>query len=285
MEKDRVVYEIIESNMESPFCVRVFRVPIEELNHVVEKHWHRSIEFIVTTGNESQTWIEGRYYTVTPENFLCVNSRFIHECQAIYRNVPYHGYSIQLKYNYLLKIVPDINRLEFKTCYDSKIDVELLNILNNIVEVETKRTQNKELKLRSLALDLMYVLLNNYIVQNRENTNKTKNRTKILTILNYLDQHFDEPYDAYKVAEHFDVSYSYLAKFFKIEVGMSMKEYINILRVRKSRFDLLSTDLPIIDIAMLNGFANANAFYQEFEKIFHMTPKQYRLSKKGKKSI
>ena len=94
--------------------------------------------------------------------------------------------------------------------------------------------------------------------------------------LNYLDKNSAEQFDATQIADCFHVSYGHLAKLFKAELGMSMKEYVNGVRLRKATFDLLTTKMPITDIAIQHGFVSSKAFYKEFEKVYHMTPKQYR---------
>ena len=132
--------------------------------------------------------------------------------------------------------------------------------------------------MQSLAYELCYELFTNYIVdkQNNKVIANSKNKTRLIEVLNYLDKNSAEQFDATQIADCFHVSYGHLAKLFKAELGMSMKEYVNGVRLRKATFDLLTTKMPITDIAIQHGFVSSKAFYKEFEKVYHMTPKQYR---------
>ena len=60
----QIKYEKIETEYNSPFKVREIVFP-ENTNIVkTEKHWHRSLEFLVPIETGNQAWVEGEVYHV-----------------------------------------------------------------------------------------------------------------------------------------------------------------------------------------------------------------------------
>jgi two-component system response regulator YesN len=66
------------------------------------------------------------------------------------------------------------------------------------------------------------------------------------------------------------VSKNYLTSFFKQELGINFSNYINMLRLEKSKELLINTDKKVYEIAEEVGFDNAYYFckvFKESEKI------------------
>ena len=61
--------------------------------------------------------------------------------------------------------------------------------------------------------------------------------------------------------------------------GLSINDYGSYICIRKAAGLLTSGSLNINDIAESVGFHNFTQFYKEFKKYYHMTPREYRLSK------
>ena len=72
------------------------------------------------------------------------------------------------------------------------------------------------------------------------------------------------------------LSKTYLSSLFKKETGYSISEYINIVRIERSKSLLLEENISIIDIANLCGFEDQSYFTKVFKHIVGITPKKYR---------
>lgn len=92
----------------------------------------------------------------------------------------------------------------------------------------------------------------------------------------YIDEHYKENLSVAKIAEHFHISAGYLAKYFKTHLNMTVKEYINSVRLTQARKDLLFTEYTIIDISYMHGYPNLKSFTHDFKKIYLETPAKYR---------
>ena len=78
------------------------------------------------------------------------------------------------------------------------------------------------------------------------------------------------------IADACACSESTVSHLFKEHTNQSVKKYINELRIKQSEKLLLTTDLPIGNIAQLCGFADSNYFSTAFKKSYGLSPAQFR---------
>lgn len=92
----------------------------------------------------------------------------------------------------------------------------------------------------------------------------------------YISAHFCEQIPLEKLAKKFGVSESYLSRSFKDVVGVGIREYVNILRIRKAQEMLDDSKLSVLEIAEAVGFDSANYFGRVFQNHLAISPSQYR---------
>ena len=100
--------------------------------------------------------------------------------------------------------------------------------------------------------------LDNFLVQlnSPSNYSKTVNELALLT-----------PY-----------SYSRLSRIFKNVLGMTLIEYITLIKIEHSKALLTSSHFTILEISSILGFASLSYFNHIFLKHVGLTPKEYRKS-------
>ena len=99
-------------------------------------------------------------------------------------------------------------------------------------------------------------------------------------VLNFVDFHYMEPLSLESLADRYSVNKNYLSTRFHKEVGMTVTDYINLTRVRRSLKLLSGTTLSMPEVAERCGFSDANYFTRIFKKIHGTTPTEYRKSLK-----
>ena len=102
--------------------------------------------------------------------------------------------------------------------------------------------------------------------------------------LNYIDFHYMEPLNLEGLAARFAINKNYLSSRFHKEVGVTVTEYINSIRVRRSEELLGKTALSMQSVAEQCGFSDANYFTRIFKKINGVSPNEYRKSLKTRLS-
>lgn len=97
----------------------------------------------------------------------------------------------------------------------------------------------------------------------------------------YIREHFRESINREDVAAVACITPNYLSKQFRNRKGMNLREYINKIRIDEAKRLLLSTSLPVSEIAGMAGYDNISYFSTVFRKHAGMSPVDWRLEKGG----
>ncbi|MGT2799306.1 helix-turn-helix domain-containing protein [Streptococcus sp. zg-86] len=92
----------------------------------------------------------------------------------------------------------------------------------------------------------------------------------------YMDLHYHEIVQIADVADFIGIHPNYLAHLFKKETGISPKQYLSTLRIKKAKELLIETSYPINTIAHSVGFSDALSFSKFFKKETAIAPTTYR---------
>lgn len=91
----------------------------------------------------------------------------------------------------------------------------------------------------------------------------------------YLKEHLAEKISLNDVADNSHASVSYVSRLFKSETGQTFTEFLNQLRVEKSK-ELLRTQAPVQQISEQVGFDSPKYFSRVFKKMVGLSPKQFQ---------
>lgn len=111
--------------------------------------------------------------------------------------------------------------------------------------------------------------------------NDIKHQNVVFQTTAYIKAHLTEKLSLDEVAEHVYLSKSYFCRIIKDELGCTFTEYVNRLRVERSKLLLTGTGMPIAEIACAVGFDDQSYFNRIFKKQTGIAPGSYR--KKGTK--
>ncbi len=93
----------------------------------------------------------------------------------------------------------------------------------------------------------------------------------------YVAEHYDDcSFSLQDVADHLELSSSYLSQYFKQQTGKNLTTCVADLRIRKACTLLQSTTMPVQMISESVGYYNQNSFIRRFKQIMGVTPGEYR---------
>jgi len=92
----------------------------------------------------------------------------------------------------------------------------------------------------------------------------------------YIELHAEQELKLSILAKQVGYSEYYLSRKFKREMGVSISTYIKYVRVERSKLMLVSTGLPIAQIADSLHFASSSHYSEAFRDVVGKTPQQYR---------
>ena len=253
----------------------VMRLPLTWKERVSSclPHFHAGIELVYVLDGSFDATIKGRVYSVHAGEMLVNNCYSVHEyaaadCTAIITVIP-------------LSVVPSIQKFitSNRFCRHVISDDEQHSLLF-FMKTLAENPQNEILQ-KGVSYSLLGYLTDKIPL---EPVGTSDQADVICSILNYLNDNFTERLTVEQVAAHFGYSRSRFSHLFKSTIGYSLPQYLNMLRCRSISEALLSTDTPVVELALAAGFNNAHTFYSAFKACYHMTPREYVRMRKGGKS-
>ena len=163
----------------------------------------------------------------------------------------------------------DISSLIFKVAEQFNIKWDnYTNVIKNFIKMDNVDEM-------CLLIDSNIKNICNEICERKESGNKKL----ISEIVKYIDEsYYCIELSLTSVAEYFNLSSSYLSRFFKEQTGYNFLEYLNKKRIEESAklINLYSMRTSINDIAEKVGFTNDTTFRRQFKKYIGVTPVEYR---------
>lgn len=106
--------------------------------------------------------------------------------------------------------------------------------------------------------------------------NDIKHQNVIFKTTAYIKEHLTDKLSLDQAAEQVYLSKSYFCRIIKDELGCTFTEYVNRLRIERSKTLLRGTGMPIAEIACAVGFDDQSYFTRIFKKQTGMAPGKYR---------
>ena len=143
------------------------------------------------------------------------------------------------------------------------------------VEIE-RRPSGYRLLCRSLALELLLT-----VERAAADGDPDLMAGPIATAVAYLHAHPEEPVTMAELALETGLTANYLGERFKAELGVSVGDYLNRLRIDRARELLAGSQRSVTDIALSTGFDGASYFGKVFLRLTGHTPRAYRRLARG----
>ncbi len=103
-----------------------------------------------------------------------------------------------------------------------------------------------------------------------------KHSDAIYRAIDYIRANFTEKITLEDVADEIYLSPAYFSKIFKEQTESNFTQYLNKLRIEKSKSLLQNTKIPIVDIAGMVGYEDQSYFTKVFKKNTGNSPGKYR---------
>lgn len=99
---------------------------------------------------------------------------------------------------------------------------------------------------------------------------------RIVEIHEYLMNNYREEIDLKALAELSNMAEGSLCRFFKMNMGMTLFDYLNQIKTEFACKLLMDPDLSILEVCFDSGFNNVSHFNKQFKKRTGVTPGEYR---------
>ena len=95
-------------------------------------------------------------------------------------------------------------------------------------------------------------------------------------IMDFIDAHLDRPLRVVEMASHLGLSPSHFSRAFHFSMKMSPHRYLMVRRLNKVQVLLVTSNMPLAEIALLAGFCDQSHLSRYFRNGFGMTPRSFR---------
>jgi len=114
----------------------------------------------------------------------------------------------------------------------------------------------------------------------------TQATNKVAKIKTYIQNNFHKKLSLQDLVIFSDLPATSLNRLFKMQTGMTVYEYLILLRLEKAARKLIDTNSRVVDIAKTCGFNNISNFNRSFKAYYNLTPREYRETfQKEKQSV
>ena len=163
----------------------------------------------------------------------------------------------------------DIEKMTFNVGYNP----EIVRLYKNAINVATEQNAGYQQILSGIANLLLGITysLSESVTDDRKKLTQQINKAKVIMHESY---HIDITPE--EIAKKICMSYSWFRNIFKKHTGLSPHQYMQELRIQKSKELLISTMLTCQEIAYMVGYDNPTSFSIVFKKYIGLSPNKYR---------
>ena len=248
----------------------------------VQKHYHNVGEIIfVHQGNLTMNISEKDVYLEAPQ-LLIIGSFASHT--LITASPDCKRYILRFPLDFLIEAVKDpalaliFSRYSTTTIPIFQIPKDIYPTVEQLFTLFERELNEQEDYYKERCGVLLCALLITLYRQDKTHfsINRTPLESKMLEIQLYLNTDYASNITLDFLSEKFHISKYYLARSFSTFAGVSLKQYLTVIRINEAKRLLCSTIEPINLISEQTGFYDSNHFIKVFRKHEMITPLQYR---------
>ncbi len=255
------------------------------------RHYHETAELFLLMEGERYYFVDRYVYHMKPMSAVLIPPGQIHKTSTV-RDVPEHR---RFLIHYSREAFGDMIRATYGMDYED-FCLKYNGLVNFRPEswqriLEAYRRLKGEFAQEDYYLPMVkqqaYEILMLYAreldqVRSREEEGQVETPVEsgvystIHQVTRYLNEHFPEEVKIDTLCEHFFISRSYLTRLFKETTGITIVQYLTVVRIRQAARLLRETDLAVTEVSDRCGFGDVTYFEKVFRRLRGMTPRQYR---------
>ena len=246
---------------------------------------HRRIEVLFLISGKADYCINGSVYSISPGDLIIVNAQEIHSLK-IDPSAPYERIVLQFAPN----LIPSINDLDlsypflnahlYQHIIPKKIVAksQIEQSLRSILPLALSDDKYKDIKIISKITDIiaeinklvdMLITSEFALIPQPKSTN-----TLLQEIIKYINDNITQNLTGTQIAQDFNISASYLYRFFKWNMKLTLHKYINNQKLQFAQ-SLLNQGYTPQYVSNYLGYDYYATFYTQFKNRFHRSPKSY----------
>lgn len=254
---------------------------LEEQN--IAPHNHENPEILFVLEGRLHVKTDQQEYDLGSEDFLLINANRSHS-YSTKRKLLAVRFQISMT---KLREMLHRNSILFWCCSvleKSKSCEDMQRLLKDILFCNINKSSKDAFYVISLHYQLLSLLCGKFLLDDkRDGSDFPKEKDHMSKVLDYVRSNYQNRISLQEVADELYLSPTYLSKYIRKNSGKGFVDLLNSVRLSHVMEDLMYTDIPVIKIAMKNGFASVAALNKVFKETYQATPSVYRKNKKKNK--
>ena len=269
------------------FPLQKYVTTLSDTHPFVTAHWHEEAEFTLITEAECSYQINLEEYTLSEGDLILIPPLMLHSISNV-RQKKMVSETYVFHMNFLGIRTADICSARYLTPFMNQelllpavIHREhpaypaLLELFRQISFYYAGNLPGYELMLKSLFLQVIFILLPYRSEKKDTLLIHNMNSDKLKAVLDYIGQNYAEELTIPMLADLCYFSEYHFMRFFKKHVGITCLEYINSLRLEKAAELFEKGESSVLEVSLAVGFHNLSYFYRVFKRKYGVTPKNY----------
>lgn len=230
--------------------------------------------------NSSSTYVEYEkaafvrseyYYPIDKERSIIsyLKAGDYNDAIKVIEHIINENFKMEITFQQLHYIFSELLSTILKVIYDHEGKIQdIFNVENFGEQLFENETAEETIEwFRSICSRLC-----NYVTEQQESGNKEL----IQKISQYVQENYNRDITLETVADHFNISYSYLSRYYKQQLGVNFLDSLYELRMQKASEMLKDPSIKINMVAETVGYNNVNHFIKMFKKYAGVTPGRFR---------
>lgn len=126
------------------------------------------------------------------------------------------------------------------------------------------------------ALDTWFARFYDAVIRYGISRRASRNRLAAEKAAEYVQSNFREPLTLSLLSRHVYLSEAYLSRIFREEMGLTLKQYINTVRLEQARRLLANSSITVAETGRRVGYPDPHGFMKFFKEQTGLSPKEYR---------
>lgn len=228
-------------------------------------HFHRSIEILYITEGNLIGEVENETFSADKDDIIFVRRCAIH---ALEPADSYSDYVLVVKAAYADDFSPVLEKETLPPLLSDKaFNRKLLPYFRRLKEA----VSNENFLVSKGLIDVIIgELLGRYP---KKPVVSAPNMSLIVSVLNYIDDHFREPITLESISSEFGYNKYYFSRLFNSYIGETLNSYINMVRVNNViSLGKKQENGNLCDLVFDCGFDSMTTFYRNFSRFYDKPP-------------
>ena len=239
-----------------------------------DPHWHEYLEMHYYFRGEGQFVLDQTPLEVSGDTLVIANANELH--QGICLKTPLEDCRIIFRSEDISPELALPNPIFANVIRD---DGHIREIFQALQQEEETRLLGYKAACKGLVAQLLVYLSRNYVTETlspEDSLRRKKNRDRLNQVLLYMESNYMNAFSNQELADMVYLSKDRFEHFFRENIGISPRQYVNELRLKKALQLLQRGEMSNSEIAQAAGFRDYNHFGRLFRNFYGCTPNQMR---------